>query len=220
MGMMSQVYVFIHLAKVSISLSPLVLRLPTEVSKFSVRKISFSILNSIYFYNMFSLGFTYFYVYWCFAYMHFMYHMNTWCPQSQGNTIRCSGTRVADSCNLSGGCWELNPGPLEKQPVLNHRAFSPAPYVSVLRGVHSNNEACKYFSLTTSWGGMGDLSPCSLVSLCPLFLRLFLWNEAPITFHSSHCGRIKCSITHWFGCTRKCTINRCKHSEVPVGGPV
>ena len=118
MGMMSQVYMFIHLAKVSISLSPLVLRLPTEVSKFSVRKISFSILNSIYFYNMFSLGFTYFYVYWCFAYMHFMYHMNTWCPQSQGNTIRCSGTRVADSCNLSGGCWELNPGPLEKQPVL------------------------------------------------------------------------------------------------------
>jgi hypothetical protein len=133
---------------------------------------------------------------WVFCMHACLYHMRAWCWQRPQEGVGSSGTEVTDGCESPCGCWELNPGPLEKQPVLNHRAFSPAPYVSVLRGVHSNNEACKYFSLTTSWGGMGDLSPCSLVSLCPLFLRLFLWNEAPITFHSSHCGRIKCSITH------------------------
>jgi hypothetical protein len=28
------------------------------------------------------------------------------------------GTEVTDNCELSHGCWELNPGPLEEQPVL------------------------------------------------------------------------------------------------------
>jgi hypothetical protein len=32
--------------------------------------------------------------------------------------IRSSGTRVADDCGLPCDCWELNPGPLEEQPVL------------------------------------------------------------------------------------------------------
>ena len=27
------------------------------------------------------------------------------------------GSRLIDSCQLSCGCWELNPGPLEEQPV-------------------------------------------------------------------------------------------------------
>jgi hypothetical protein len=27
-------------------------------------------------------------------------------------------TGVTESCELPGGCWELNPGPLETQPVL------------------------------------------------------------------------------------------------------
>jgi len=30
---------------------------------------------------------------------------------------RSPGTGVTDSCELSYGCWELNPGPLEEQPV-------------------------------------------------------------------------------------------------------
>jgi hypothetical protein len=32
----------------------------------------------------------------------------------------CDGTRSpgTDSCQLQRGCWELNPGPLEEEPVL------------------------------------------------------------------------------------------------------
>ena len=32
--------------------------------------------------------------------------------------IRSPGNRVRDDCELSCGCWELNSGPLEEQPVL------------------------------------------------------------------------------------------------------
>ena len=32
--------------------------------------------------------------------------------------VRTPGTGVTDSCELSCGCWELNPGPLEEQLVL------------------------------------------------------------------------------------------------------
>ena len=32
--------------------------------------------------------------------------------------VESSGTRVIDSCGLPCGCWELNLGPLEEQPVL------------------------------------------------------------------------------------------------------
>jgi hypothetical protein len=32
--------------------------------------------------------------------------------------VRSPGTGIVDSCELSCGCWELNPGPLEEQPVL------------------------------------------------------------------------------------------------------
>jgi hypothetical protein len=28
------------------------------------------------------------------------------------------GTQISYSCQLPHGCWELNPGPLEEQPVL------------------------------------------------------------------------------------------------------
>ena len=31
---------------------------------------------------------------------------------------RSPGTGVTDSCEPPRGCWELNPGPLEEQPVL------------------------------------------------------------------------------------------------------
>jgi hypothetical protein len=32
--------------------------------------------------------------------------------------VRSSGTGVTDRCELPCGCWELNLGPLEEQPVL------------------------------------------------------------------------------------------------------
>ena len=32
--------------------------------------------------------------------------------------VRSSGTEVKDACELPCRCWELNPGPLEEQPVL------------------------------------------------------------------------------------------------------
>ena len=32
--------------------------------------------------------------------------------------IRSLGTRITDGCELPYGCWELNLGPLEEQPVL------------------------------------------------------------------------------------------------------
>jgi hypothetical protein len=37
-------------------------------------------------------------------------------PTCEG--ARFSGTRITDRCELLGGCWELNPGPLKKQSVL------------------------------------------------------------------------------------------------------
>ena len=39
--------------------------------------------------------------------------------------VRSSGARVTDRCELSCGCWELNPGPLEEQPVLLTTELSP-----------------------------------------------------------------------------------------------
>lgn len=32
--------------------------------------------------------------------------------------IKSLGTRVADGCKLSCGCWEIDPSPLEEQEVL------------------------------------------------------------------------------------------------------
>jgi hypothetical protein len=33
--------------------------------------------------------------------------------------VRSPGTGIIDNCELPCGCWELNPGPLEEQPVLS-----------------------------------------------------------------------------------------------------
>ena len=32
--------------------------------------------------------------------------------------VQSHGTGATDSCKLPCGCWDLNPGPLEEQPVL------------------------------------------------------------------------------------------------------
>lgn len=46
--------------------------------------------------------------------------LNTVCaaPMEAEVGVRSSGTGVAMGCGLLYGCWELNQGPLEKQPVL------------------------------------------------------------------------------------------------------
>lgn len=36
------------------------------------------------------------------------------------------GMRIRNICELTSGCWELNPGLLKEQPVLNHWPPSPA----------------------------------------------------------------------------------------------
>ena len=56
-------------------------------------------------------------VYGCFACM----CLCTMCmqyPQRPEEDIRSHGTEVKDNCQLPCGCWELNPGPLQEQPVL------------------------------------------------------------------------------------------------------
>lgn len=49
-----------------------------------------------------------------------------WLQRSEG--IGSPGTKVTDSCELSCGCWDLTPTPLEKQPVcLTAESFLQAP---------------------------------------------------------------------------------------------
>lgn len=42
---------------------------------------------------------------------------SVWCLQDPGGGVTPFRTGVADGCELSCGHWELNPGPLNKQPV-------------------------------------------------------------------------------------------------------
>ena len=38
-------------------------------------------------------------------------------PRRPEERVRSQGTRVTGGCELPCGCWELNLGPLEEQPV-------------------------------------------------------------------------------------------------------
>jgi hypothetical protein len=38
--------------------------------------------------------------------------------QRPEEVTECPGTKVTDGCELPGGCWQSNPGPLQEQPVL------------------------------------------------------------------------------------------------------
>jgi hypothetical protein len=51
----------------------------------------------------------------CFIYICIMFMK---CLQRPGEGIRPAGTVVTGNCELPFGCWELNSGPLEEQPVL------------------------------------------------------------------------------------------------------
>ena len=44
--------------------------------------------------------------------------MCTWVVQRAEEGIRCPRTEVADGCELPCWCQELNPSPLQEQPVL------------------------------------------------------------------------------------------------------
>jgi hypothetical protein len=46
-----------------------------------------------------------------------VYHMRA-VPLEARECVGSSGTGITDGCELPCGSWELNPGPLEKQPVL------------------------------------------------------------------------------------------------------
>ena len=41
--------------------------------------------------------------------------------------VRSPGTGITDSCELPCACWELNPCPLEEQPVLFQRTWVQFP---------------------------------------------------------------------------------------------
>ena len=72
------------------------------------------------------LAFILFYVHWYFAYKFA-------CVRGQ-----IPGNGVTDSCELPCGCWEVNPGPLEEQPVLLTTEPSlPPPGLFILNG-HTN----------------------------------------------------------------------------------
>jgi hypothetical protein len=44
-----------------------------------------------------------------------VYHMFDWYPQRFEEGVEFSKIGIADSCEPSRGCWELNPGSLEEQ---------------------------------------------------------------------------------------------------------
>ena len=46
--------------------------------------------------------------------------------------VESPGTGVTESCELPCGCWDLNPGPLEEQPVFLSAESSLQPKVIVL----------------------------------------------------------------------------------------
>lgn len=60
-------------------------------------------------------------LYFCYMYIFCMhvyeYHVHAWCPRRLEEGIISSGTVVTDECEPCG-CWKLNPGPLQKQPLL------------------------------------------------------------------------------------------------------
>ena len=60
-----------------------------------------------------------------------LYTMCVYCPLKPEEGVRTSGTGVMDGCRLPCGCWELNSGPLEEQPVLLTTEPSLQPQKSV-----------------------------------------------------------------------------------------
>ena len=47
-----------------------------------------------------------------------VHHMHAWCPSRPEEGIRCPGTEVTDCWKQPCVCWDLNPGPLQKEQGL------------------------------------------------------------------------------------------------------
>jgi hypothetical protein len=45
-------------------------------------------------------------------------HVHAWCLQWPEQGVRSPGAGITDHCEPPCRCWELNPGPLQEQPVL------------------------------------------------------------------------------------------------------
>lgn len=71
--------------------------------------------------------FVLFSVYGCFAYMLCAPWIYVWCLQRPEKGVESPGTGVIVGCEPPLGCWELNLGLLEEQPVLLIAEPSPAP---------------------------------------------------------------------------------------------
>lgn len=70
---------------------------------------------------------------------------SSWCQRKPEEGARSPEARVTDYCELLCGCWELNWGPLEEQPVStpNHLAISRAPFY-FLKISFSPSAMCMY----------------------------------------------------------------------------
>ena len=55
----------------------------------------------------------------------FLYCIHTWSPREPEEGVDPLEPGDTDGCELRGGCWESNPGPLEEQPVLWPAKQSP-----------------------------------------------------------------------------------------------
>jgi hypothetical protein len=90
--------------------------------------------------------------------------------------VRSPGTGVTDNCELSCGCWDLNLGPLEEQPVLLELShLSSLLLVVFLRAGHQ-----------TSCGGVHRSLACKI--MCAP--RLTHWHNLrdPLGLIKVHCG--------------------------------
>lgn len=58
----------------------------------------------------------------------YLYHLSAWYPWKLGEGVGPSGTGVTDGYEPPCGCWELNLGPLEEQPVLVTIELSHQPF--------------------------------------------------------------------------------------------
>ena len=58
---------------------------------------------------------------WVFVYVYgccmSVLHICAWSLWRPEDSLRSSGTEVTGNCEMPCGCWDLNPGPLEEQPM-------------------------------------------------------------------------------------------------------
>lgn len=94
----------------------------------------------------------------------YVHHRCVPCPQRSEDGVRLSGRGITDGCELSGGCWGFNTGPLPEQwsYLLSHLFRPQGPYCVVICTKPSDQErACPLTLLWTSpQGGQGGQYPC------------------------------------------------------------